>query len=178
MTYQMCPVVSLEDLKLEPFEQGEAYASQDAGISELIGLTRLGAAYTKIPPGKSDCPFHVHHEEDEMFVILEGTGEYRFGDKVFNVQAGDVLGAPRGGPHFAHKLTNTGTTVMKLLGISSKADTEVCEYPDSNKFMVRSSGHSGNDTSLRFIGRLQDGVDYWDGEEGGSCPNQPEEVNE
>jgi uncharacterized cupin superfamily protein len=166
MSDTVSPVVHLADLKCEPFTHGEAYASQDAGISELLGLTRIGAAYTKIPPGKSDCPFHVHHEEDEMFVILEGNGEYRFGTGVFGVGPGDVLGAPRGGSELAHKLTNTGTTVMTLIGISSKANTEVCEYPDSNKFMVRSRISSGNETSLRFIGRLGEGVDYWDGEEG------------
>ena len=43
-----------------------------------------------------------------MFVILEGEGIYRFGSKSYTVMAGDVLGAPRGGVEYAHKLTNTG----------------------------------------------------------------------
>ena len=50
----------------------------------------------------------MHHVEEEMFVILEGSGRYRFGESIYEVEAGDVLGAPCGGPEFAHKLTNTG----------------------------------------------------------------------
>lgn len=152
------PVVKIADLVCEPFERGDAYASIDAGISELLGLTQLGAAFTEVPPGKSACPFHVHHVEDELFIILEGEGEYRFGVSNFQVKSGDVLGAPCGGKEYAHKLTNTGKGPLRYLAISSKADTDVCEYPDSDKFMVR----HGQD--FRFVGRLSDEKDYWDGE--------------
>lgn len=111
---------------------------------------------------KPDCPFHVHHVEDEMFVILEGSGEYRFAEETYPVGAGDVLGAPRGGRDFAHKLTNTGTQILKYLAISSHAETEICEYPDSDKFLVMTR----LEPQFRFIGRQGDSKDYWDGEEG------------
>jgi uncharacterized cupin superfamily protein len=82
------------------------------------------------------------------------------------VKTGDVLGAPRGGKEFAHKLTNTGTDVLRYLAISSKADTEICEYPDSGKFLVRKSGDVAHDSVFRFVGRAEDEIDYWDGEDG------------
>ena len=155
----LAPVVSLGALPLETYERGTAYRSSDAeGVATRLGLTRLGATYTEVPPGKSSCPYHVHHGLDEMFVILAGHGEYRFGDGRYGVGPGDVLGAPRGGAESAHKLTNTGTTTLKYLGISSIADTDVCEYPDSGKFAARSSLGFG------IVGRRGDGVDYWDGE--------------
>ena len=157
------PLVSIPKLKLEPFSHGEHYASQDAGISELLRLSSLGASYTEVPPGKSSCPFHVHHVEDEMFIILEGEGSYRFGDQVFSVKAGDVLGAPCGGPEYAHKLTNTGEIPLRYLSISSKAETEVCEYPDSGKFQVMSRRNE-KESVYRFIGRKCESLDYWDGE--------------
>ena len=119
MTETLNPVLSIKDLPLEPFEQGEYYASLDAGISDRLQLTQIGAAYCEVPPGKSACPFHVHHVEDEMFFILEGEGSYRFGDQTYAVRAGDVLGAPRGGPEYAHKLTNTGQGPLKYLAVSS-----------------------------------------------------------
>ena len=92
-----------------------------------------------------------------MFVILEGSGEYRFDDTKYNVEAGDVLGAPVGGPENAHQLVNTGTVTLKYLSISSKSAFDICEYPDSGKFMVRSG-------QFRFIGREKETLDYWDGE--------------
>lgn len=166
MTKPYRPVVNIAELKLEPFKEGANYASFDGGISEMVGLTQIGAALTEVPPGKSACPFHVHHVEDEMFFILEGVGEYRFGEEVYAVKPGDILGAPRGGKKFAHKLTNTGTDVLKYLAISSKADTEICEYPDSGKFMVRKNGKTADDSTFHFVGRAEDEKDYWDGEEG------------
>tara|TARA_Y100000815_G_scaffold267922_1_gene288137 strand:- start:33 stop:530 length:498 start_codon:yes stop_codon:yes gene_type:complete len=158
------PVFRIAEAELTPFSQGAAYESQDAGIGDALGLTQIGAAYSEVPPGKSGCPFHVHHREDEMFVILEGVGEYRFGQDVYQVKAGDVLGAPRGGPEYAHKLTNVGEGPLKYLSISSKSDIEVCEYPDSGKFLVSSKRPDG--TRFRHVGRSEDGLDYWDGEEG------------
>ena len=164
MTEKLNPVVSIHELALEPFAHGDHFESLDAGLSEQLGLTQIGAAYCEVPPGKSACPFHVHHVEDEMFIILEGNGVYRFGDSSYQIKPGDVLGAPRGGPEFAHKITNTGNTPLKYLAISSKADTEVCEYPDSGKFLVSSRRSLGRRNSLRFIGRLADSTDYWEGE--------------
>lgn len=158
------PVINIAQLTCEPFQQGSRYQSADAAVSELIGLTRIGAAYSEVPPGKSACPFHSHREEDEMFLILEGSGEYRFGDKTHRVKARDILGAPRGGPEFAHQITNTGTQALKYLTISSKAGTEICEYPDSGKFMIRSDAGQGA-SAMRFVGRLADQCDYWEDEE-------------
>ena len=159
----MTPVAKLAKLPMKPFDRGRAYASSDAQVARGIGLTKLGATYTEVPPGKSSCPFHVHHVEEEMFVILEGKGRYRFGTTVYDVEAGDVLGAPCGGPEFAHKLTNTGPTTLKYLAISTKADTDVCEYPDSGKFAV-GTRPKGDADGFRFIGRAVDPLDYWDGE--------------
>jgi uncharacterized cupin superfamily protein len=155
------PVLHLDALTRESFTRGEGYASEDADLAGPLQLTALGAVLTEVPPGKSSCPFHVHHAEDEMFVILEGEGAYRFGADSYPVRAGDVLGAPRGGPDSAHKLTNTGESPLRYLAISSKASIDVCEYPDSGKFMVSSRGAG----KLLYIGREGDTLDYWDGEE-------------
>ena len=101
-----------------------------------MGLTELGATNSEVPPGKSGCPYHVHHGVDEMFVILEGQGRCRFGEATHEVRAGDVLGAPRCRAEFAHKLTNTGGAPLKYLAIYSVATNVVLEYPDSGKLMA------------------------------------------
>ena len=156
------PVAKLTLLPLESFERGHSYARSDVRIANRIGLEKLGATYIEVPPGKSSCPFHVHHVEEEMFVILEGTGRYRFGSSVYEVEAGDVLGAPCGRVEYAHKLTNTGSKPLKYLAISTMALTDVCEYPDSGKFAVGT--RSDGPEEFRFIGRASNPLDYWDGE--------------
>ncbi|MXW51076.1 MAG: cupin domain-containing protein [Gammaproteobacteria bacterium] len=157
------PVATLSALPLKSFSRGESYASADNRVADAIGLTQIGATYSEVPPGKSGCPYHVHHGVDEMFVILEGQGRYRFGDATYEVRAGDVLGAPRGRAEFAHKLTNTGATPLKYLAISSVATNDVLEYPDSGKLMAVSD--FGTDAEgFHFIGRANSACGYWDDE--------------
>ena len=155
------PVVNIAALPMQSFRQGRGYECTEGPIADGVGLSKLGATYIEVPPGKSSCPYHVHHVEEEMFFILEGSGAYRFGDTTYDVGPGAVLAAPCGGPEFAHKLTNTGTTTLKYLAVSTKADTDICEYPDSGKFGVgtRLASHR-----FGFIGHPDDRRDYWDGE--------------
>ena len=44
-------------------------------------------------------PLHVHHDEDEIFHVLEGEVRYRVGDTDRIARAGEILLAPRGVPH-------------------------------------------------------------------------------
>ena len=46
-----------------------------------------------------DTPPHVHANEDELFIVLEGEHEFTVGDAVFDVGPGAVVFAPRGVPH-------------------------------------------------------------------------------
>ncbi|MDE0193092.1 MAG: cupin domain-containing protein [Gammaproteobacteria bacterium] len=155
------PVANIGALRLQTSRQGSGYEAAHAGFSDAVGLSKIGARYIEVPPGKSSCPFHVHHVEEEMFFVLEGKGSYRFGEATHEVGPGDVLGAPCGGPEFAHKLTNTGDSTLKYLAISTRSATDVCEYPDSGKFGV---GTHFGELAFRFIGRAEDSRDYWDGE--------------
>ncbi|MBO6899720.1 MAG: cupin domain-containing protein [Rhizobiaceae bacterium] len=50
------------------------------------------------PPGLS-VPPHVHHREDEAFVILDGGGTFHVGDRTVEAKPGDVLFGPRGVVH-------------------------------------------------------------------------------
>jgi uncharacterized cupin superfamily protein len=162
------PLINLADLKLNTWTQGEKYASADVSFGRLIGMEGMGISYNEVPSGKSGCPFHNHHVEHELFIILEGEGTYRFGDTTHPIKAGDVLGAPAGGPDVAHQIINTGSVTLRYYGVSTMAATEVCEYPDSGKFGVytRTSGNPTDPTTIRHLTRAGTGVDYWDGEPG------------
>ena len=176
MAEQSKPVISLGDLSLDAWERGTLYKSADISFGKLLGLKGLGISYNEVPAGKSSCPFHNHHVEDELFVILEGEATYRFGEQSYAVKGGDVLGAPAGGQDTAHQIINTGSVTLRYLGVSTMAATEVCEYPDSGKFLVTSRPAAGqparhiydaNDLKLRQMGRNGIGhLDYWDGEPG------------
>jgi uncharacterized cupin superfamily protein len=168
------PVVNIADLELESWERGSLYAGADVRIGPKIGVKDLGISYSEVPPGKSGCPFHNHHVEDEMFIILEGEGVYRFGDQTYPIRAGSVLGAPAGGRETAHQIINTGTTTLRYYGISTMSLADVCEYPDSGKFGVfsRHTRNPYDPSTIRHIDRAGTGLDYWDGEPGSEGKNE------
>jgi uncharacterized cupin superfamily protein len=160
------PVINIADAPMRDFGHGDKFQAKLGTVSRLIGSTGLGCTYTVVPPGKRAFPFHVHHVIHELFVILEGTGEYRFGKEAYPIKAGDVCAAPAGGPELAHQIINTGTIDLKYLGISTATTTEVVEYPDSGKFAVNSRYDWGNPGAggVRVIGRKENSLDYWEGE--------------
>lgn len=160
------PVISLADVPLQKRGNGGSFEAEIGSFGAMIGSTGIGCMLHVVQPGKRAFPRHAHHQIHELFVILEGDGTYRCGDEEYPVAAGDVCAAPTGGAETAHQLVNTGDKPLKYIGVSTQAETEVVEYPDSEKFAVMSrfdwSTMSGG---VRFIGRAKDSLDYFDGEE-------------
>ncbi len=158
------PVMNLDEAAFDDVEENGVYTSSRAAIGTLIGATDLGYNLTVLPPGKVQCPFHSHHGEEEMFFILEGEGELRFGDQRYPLRRNDVIACPTGGAEVAHQIINTGTTEMRYLAISTMVDLEACEYPDSGKVSVV-AGRPGR-RGLRKMFRAETTVDYYDREKG------------
>jgi uncharacterized cupin superfamily protein len=157
------PVVNIADLEMREQAHGEKFAVRSGRIGPLIGSNGIGVSYMVVPPGKRAFPFHAHHVQHELFVILDGMGEYRFGSTSYPVRAGDVCAAPPGGPEVAHQLVNTGAVDLRYLSLSTEASAEIVEYPDSNKFGASALNRDGS--RWRYLGRADGGkADYWDGE--------------
>jgi uncharacterized cupin superfamily protein len=156
------PIMNLDEVEFDDIEENGYYASQRGRISNRIGAQKLGYNLTVLPPGHAKCPFHNHHAEEEMFLVLEGEGELRFGDQRYPIRKHDVIACPTGGPEVAHQIINTGTTPMRYLALSNVADLETCEYPDSGKVLTVS--RRGSEPGLRKMFRAENTVDYYDRE--------------
>lgn len=130
-------------------------------IGEKVGARKLGYNITVIPPGKAAFPKHSHRVNEEMFFILEGHGELLMGDEAHPVRPGDVIACAPGGAGSAHQLRNTGAGELKFLAVSTMEYPEICEYPDSAKYLVR-TGFAADD--FVTIARAGGSLDYWDGE--------------
>lgn len=151
------PLVNLEDVVFTDVEENGFYTSRRAQFSQAIGARQLGYNLTELPPGKAQCPFHSHRVEEEMFLILEGQGELRFGDRRYPIRRHDVIACPTGGAEVAHQIINTGDTPLRYLSLSRLADAEICDYPDSGKVGVFAEG-------LRKMFHVEAAVDYYDRE--------------
>jgi len=154
--------VNLDDVTFDDVEEDGLYTSRRARFSDRIGARNLGYNLTVLPPGKAQCPFHCHHGEEEMFLILEGEGELRFGQERYPIRRHDVIACPPGGPEVAHQIINTGTEPMRYLSLSTLVAVDACEYPDSGKVMVVSGNRES--TKLWKMFRMENAVDYYDRE--------------
>lgn len=156
------PIVNLDDVAFDDIEENGLYTSSRASIGIHIGAKNLGYNLTVLPPGKAQCPFHAHHGEEEMFFILEGEGELRFGESRYPIRKHDVIACPPGGAEVAHQIINTGAVTMRYLSLSTLVDIEACEFPDSQKVLVV-TGRPG-EPGLRKMFRAEATVEYYDRE--------------
>jgi uncharacterized cupin superfamily protein len=155
-----------EGFEFGPEGGSDRFGARMVPVGAKLGLSGLGISMIEVPPGKRAFPFHNHLGNDELFVILEGEGSYRYGAEEHPVRAGDVCAAPRGGPDTAHQLVNTGAGPLRYYAISTRNDPEIVEYPDSGKFACVAiwPGENFFQAHLRHVARRDQGLDYWDGE--------------
>lgn len=132
------------------------YDSRGARLAAGTAAMKLGASIDIVAPGMRSCPYHLHHVQEEMFIILEGEGSLRVADEMLPVKAGDTIFIPPG-PEYPHQLINTSAAPLKYLSISTREKPEICEYPDSGKYLAY-----GPDFDV--LGRAKETLDYWDGE--------------
>ncbi len=124
---------------------------------------KMGLSVDIVPPGKRACPYHFHYVEEEMFIVLEGSGTLRVAGEMLPIAAGDCIFIPPG-PEYPHQIINTSDAPLKYLSVSTRAEAEICEYPDSGKYLAWTKG--GLETLLNDgrMHRPKDDLDYWDGE--------------
>jgi uncharacterized cupin superfamily protein len=158
------PVVNIADVPLLDRGNGKQFAVKWGRAGALLGLAGLGCAIHVVPPGKKAFPFHRHHVMDELFYIVSGTGEYRYGEETFPVRTGDLVAAPAGVK--AHQLINTGNEDLRYLGISSGSGVDIVDYPDSGKVAMAAGVKNADFKTATYVGlgRVQP-ADYYDGED-------------
>ena len=132
------------------------YDGMGARLARGTAALKLGASIDVLRPGKRGCPYHLHHAQEEMFIVLEGHGTMRVAGEMLAVKPGDIVFVPPG-PDYPHQMINTSDAPLKYLSISTREFPEVCEYPDSNKMQAFNP-------EFRRMNRLDTDLDYWDGE--------------
>jgi quercetin dioxygenase-like cupin family protein len=73
-----------------------------------------------VPPGAGPPP-HLHHKEDETFLVLSGEITFFLDGKPYPLKQGEFIFAPRGVPHY---FKNTGSADAVLLETASPAGVE------------------------------------------------------
>lgn len=151
-------IVNLENLefKTETVPGGTQYEIAPAACAENMGANKLGFNVSSIAPGEFSAPYHFHHSEEELFLVLEGKAMLRQNNQYREVTKGDLIFFATG-PEGAHQFYNHTDQTFKYFALSNCNDPfEVAEYPDSKKVMVR---------KIKKVFEIDSAVGYFKGEE-------------
>jgi uncharacterized cupin superfamily protein len=145
----------------EPREH-PGFRARRARLSRQAGSERLGMSLWEVPPGEAAYPYHHHLTEEELVLVLEGSPSLRTPDGWRELAQGEVVAFLRG-EHGAHQLVNRTAETVRFLSFSSSGEPDIVIYPDSGKLGAYERLPEGG--GLRALFRLQDTVDYHDGEQ-------------
>lgn len=129
---------------------------KDTPIGPRVGAERLGASLYELGPGERGWPYHWHHGNEELLIVLRGRPTLRSPDGERELEPGDCVLFPRG-PEGAHTVRNDGDEPARFLVFSTLIAPEMVNYPDSGKLGARSRFGKG-------LFRDESTVDYWEGE--------------
>ena len=162
---------NFNDATLERQVREPLYDTLCARLGTGTAARKLGASVDTVAPGKRSCPYHCHHAEEEMFIVIEGSGTLRVAGEMLPLRTGDVVFIPPG-PEYPHQIINTSQAPLKYLSISTHESPEIVEYPDSGKYLaeafsaagVGAGAGAGPVRTFDTVQHRRDSVDYWDGE--------------
>lgn len=160
-------IVNLDET--DEFERvGATVARRGRDLGRAAGSELTGLKLYDVAPGMLMNAPHSHSAEEEIFVVLAGSGTVELwphprsvgepgrwpGDhEQFPVRAGHTIASPagRGRP----LSIRSGAEGMRVLAYGTREPNDIAYYPRSGKVMLRGVG---------VIGRLEQ-LDYWDGED-------------
>ena len=100
--------------KLGEFKNGKVF------LKDATKLTGSEISFTIYPPGASIPFFHSHKTHEEVYVVVNGEGEYQVDDTVFPIKEGSVV---RVGTGASRNLKNTGNVPMTVICFQSVENT-------------------------------------------------------
>jgi uncharacterized cupin superfamily protein len=153
-------VVNVDEV--EPERQGDRAVTAPLATRERSQIA--GLHWERLNPGCTGAVPHCHSEEEEIFVILEGSATLHLWPSPLRaergaereehrIRPGHVVARPPGtGISHSFRAGDDGCT---MLVYGTRKPNDMCFYPRSNKISWRGLG---------VIGRIEH-VPYWDGEQ-------------
>jgi mannose-6-phosphate isomerase-like protein (cupin superfamily) len=89
-------------------------------VKEPTNATGAEISFTTFPPKSEWGYFHIHHKNEETYIILKGSGYYQVDDDCFPIKAGSII---RVAPKGVRSLCNTSEEEMIMICIQSKENS-------------------------------------------------------
>ncbi len=152
---------NLNDPVFDEPREHPGFRCRRARVSRQAGSERLGLSLWELPPGEAAYPYHYHLAEEELVVVLDGRPSLRTPEGWRELREGEVVAFLRG-EHGGHQLVNRTGETVRFLAFSTHGEPDIVIRPDSGT--LNASERLPDGGGLRAIFRMQDAVDYYDGE--------------
>ena len=132
------PPIHVDDVPSQRWEAGQILASRKR-LGAAAGARRIGIALIEIEPGHRSTPPHIHADEDELFLVLAGSGlSYQCSQsgknvRVYEIGVDDLLWHPSNGD--AHTLI-AGDEGLTVLVVAEGTRNHVTLLPRTGQFWL------------------------------------------
>ncbi|MEM0173106.1 MAG: cupin domain-containing protein [Sulfolobaceae archaeon] len=82
-----------------------------AEYRHIFETNNLKMSYVSVFPG-CEVPEHVHNDEEQTYIILDGEGEVTLGEERFSISSSYAVFIPAG---VKHSVRNTGSKELKYV---------------------------------------------------------------
>jgi uncharacterized cupin superfamily protein len=123
-------------------------------IGKAAGAVATGLNHVVLPAGEEGVPAHCHSQEEELFVVLGGSGvlELWAGEQIAEehpLEPGDVVSRPAG-TGVAHAL-RPGAEGLTYLAYGTREPNDMCFYPKSGRVSLRGLGIALRSPEIDFL---------------------------
>ena len=131
--------VRIEDVKPFDYAFEGPIRARMADVGRTLGSAKIGLTVQTVAPGHWSSRRHRHLFQEEILVVMAGTGTLHHGDERVPCGPGDVYLYLPGDPA-PHAFENTGTADLVIWAFGDRHPHEVCEYPDQGVAFVEGLG--------------------------------------
>ena len=110
-------------------------AARGTRVGAAVGARELGCSLYELDPGGQAAPYHMHHANEELLIVLDGALELRTPEGTREVRKGAVVAFPAGAEG-AHRLRNVSGAPARYVLISTMRFPEVAEQLDTGTVLA------------------------------------------
>ncbi|MBV8220660.1 MAG: cupin domain-containing protein [Solirubrobacterales bacterium] len=110
-------------------------AARGTRVGAAAGARELGCTLYELDPGGQAAPYHMHHANEELLIVLAGDLELRTPEGTRRLGRGAVVAFPAGAEG-AHRLRNTSDSPARYLLVSTMRFPEIAEQLDTGTVLA------------------------------------------
>jgi mannose-6-phosphate isomerase-like protein (cupin superfamily) len=107
---------NLKQERTHPVEWLRTRPGENCLIRVEAAETNGGYSLVEIVSAPGDgTPLHLHKNEDEHIMVIEGTARFALGDRIFDAEAGTLVTLPRNIPHAWGNRSNSSLRIACIV---------------------------------------------------------------